>query len=204
MATCHVSQCPHLSRLNSLFREVPDPPFIHSASIPYMGVIEEYDVLGQIMAQIWPTHTNMAIKFGFQTANSTGTGPYIQYPYPPYVRYSEVGPGRNDWNSGRKGCLALTKVQRLFEQTMMSTHLYIPRQAAGYRKGLADRCSGISGWSDSPDISVNKDKKETFAGVATCLGIDQKCSMVLQPCQTRNLQVQGWVLQEEKGYDVVI
>ncbi|PBK98238.1 hypothetical protein ARMGADRAFT_1060126 [Armillaria gallica] len=42
-------------------------------------------------------------------------------------------------------------------------------------------------------------KKETFAGVATCPGIDQKCSMVLQPCQTRILQVQGWVLQEEKG-----
>ncbi|PBK98069.1 hypothetical protein ARMGADRAFT_1026193 [Armillaria gallica] len=45
-------------------------------------------------------------------------------------------------------------------------------------------------------------KKETFAGVATCPGIDQTWSTVLQSCQTRNLQAQervdSGVLQESK------
>ncbi len=32
------------------------------------------------------TRTNTAVKIDFKTADGTGTGPYIRYPYPPYVR----------------------------------------------------------------------------------------------------------------------
>ncbi len=76
-----------------------------------MGVIEEHDVLGQVsviakmihfdnlthyipkrtdiganLAYLYGTCTSTAIKIGFQTTDSMGIGPYIQYPYPPYVR----------------------------------------------------------------------------------------------------------------------
>ncbi len=78
--------------------------------IPYTEVMEENDVLGQVsfiakmihfinlthyilkrtdiglnLAYPYGTSTNTAIKIGFQTADSTGIGSYIQYPYPLYV-----------------------------------------------------------------------------------------------------------------------
>ncbi len=70
--------------------------------IPYTGVIEEHDVLGQVsvisktihfenlthyipkrtdiganLAYLYGTCTSTAIKIGFQTTDGTGIGPYI-------------------------------------------------------------------------------------------------------------------------------
>ncbi len=42
--------------------------------------------IGPNLTYPYGTRTNTAVKIGFQTADGTGMGPYIWYPYPPYVR----------------------------------------------------------------------------------------------------------------------